>query len=166
MEEEREREREERTWPPTTATEGRASHRVGKAAVSAPWSPRTVQARWIRLTSAIKVSIGLCWEGRSESVEERKRSRRGRRKKKKRGRRRREAILLVGCLFCSVFSVTWLRFSLSEFFKICSLERVGMMGHVSERCVIIVDFSWVYSLRSWTVSSAPPVYFRICQFFF
>ena len=52
----REREREIETCPPTTATEGRDSHRVGRA-VSPPWSPRTVQALWILLTSPIKPSI-------------------------------------------------------------------------------------------------------------
>lgn len=42
------------TWPPTTATVGRASQRD---IPSPPWSPNTVQARWILLTSPIKLSI-------------------------------------------------------------------------------------------------------------
>lgn len=42
------------TWPPTTATEGRASQRD---IPSPPWSPNTVQALWILLTSPIKLSI-------------------------------------------------------------------------------------------------------------
>lgn len=42
------------TWPPTTATEGRASQRD---VPSPPWSPRTVQALWIRFTRPIKLSM-------------------------------------------------------------------------------------------------------------
>ena len=42
------------TWPPTTATEGRASQRD---IPSPPWSPKTVQARWILLTRPIKLCI-------------------------------------------------------------------------------------------------------------
>lgn len=50
-----------RTWPPTTATEGRASQSDNP---SPPWSPRTVQARWIRFTSPIKLSIvAIFFEG-------------------------------------------------------------------------------------------------------
>lgn len=41
-----------RTWPPTTATEGRASQRDMP---SPPWSPRTVQARWILLMRPIRL---------------------------------------------------------------------------------------------------------------
>lgn len=52
-----EKKEELRTWqtcPPTTATEGRASQRD---IPSPPWSPKTVQARWIRLTKPIKLSM-------------------------------------------------------------------------------------------------------------
>ena len=50
------------TWPPTTATEGRASQRD---IPSPPWSPRTVQALWILLTSPIKLSIvAIFWMNR------------------------------------------------------------------------------------------------------
>ena len=42
------------TWPPTTATEGRASQRD---IPWPPWSPRTVQALWILFISPIKLSI-------------------------------------------------------------------------------------------------------------
>lgn len=45
-----------RTWPPTTATEGRASQSVGKAE-SPPQSPSTVHALCILLTNPIKLSI-------------------------------------------------------------------------------------------------------------
>lgn len=49
-----ENERMKMTWPPTTATEGRASQRDMP---SPPWSPRTVQALCILLTKPIKLSI-------------------------------------------------------------------------------------------------------------
>lgn len=50
--------RREPTCPPTTATEGSASQRVGSALPSPPpWSPRTVQARWILLTRPIRLSM-------------------------------------------------------------------------------------------------------------
>lgn len=45
------------TWPPTTATEGRASQREENALSPPPWSPRAVQALWIRFTKPIKLSI-------------------------------------------------------------------------------------------------------------
>lgn len=55
------------TWPPTTATEGSASHRVGREAAPSPWSPRTVQARWMRFTSTmtfpmVAISADSGWE--------------------------------------------------------------------------------------------------------
>lgn len=57
------------TWPPTTATVGRASQRDMP---SPPWSPNTVHALWILFTKPIKLSIvaisenvekcSECWE--------------------------------------------------------------------------------------------------------
>lgn len=44
------------TWPPTTAMEGKASQRVGRA-LSSPWSPSAVHALCILFTNEIKVSI-------------------------------------------------------------------------------------------------------------
>jgi len=47
----------DKTWPPTTATEGRASHREDRALLSPPWSPTTVHALCIVLINTIKLSI-------------------------------------------------------------------------------------------------------------
>lgn len=64
------------TCPPTTATEGRASQRVGRAPSAPPWSPRTVQARWILLTRPIKLSMVVIAETLTLEFEARKRRRR------------------------------------------------------------------------------------------
>ena len=53
----------DRTWPPTTAIEGNASQRVGKA-LSSPWSPSAVHALCILLTNEIRFSI-RAWIGES-----------------------------------------------------------------------------------------------------
>lgn len=46
------------TWPPTTAMVGRDSQRVGRLAPSPPpWSPRAVQARWMRFIRPIRPSM-------------------------------------------------------------------------------------------------------------
>lgn len=48
------------TCPPTTTTEGSASHRVGNPmplSSASPWSPSAVHALWILFTSPIKLSI-------------------------------------------------------------------------------------------------------------
>ena len=44
------------TWPPTTAMVGRDSQRVGKS-LPPPWSPRAVQARWMRFINPIRPSM-------------------------------------------------------------------------------------------------------------
>jgi hypothetical protein len=44
------------TWPPTTAIVGSESHSVGSA-LSSPWSPRAVHARWSLLTREMRFSM-------------------------------------------------------------------------------------------------------------
>jgi hypothetical protein len=44
------------TWPPTTAMVGSDSQRVGKS-LPPPWSPRAVQARWMRFIIPIRLSM-------------------------------------------------------------------------------------------------------------
>ena len=44
------------TWPPTTAMVGSDSQRVGRSPPP-PWSPRAVQARWMRFISPIRPSM-------------------------------------------------------------------------------------------------------------
>ena len=73
------------TCPPTTATEGRASHRVGRAPSAPPWSPRTVQALWILLTRPIKLSMVVISETLTPEFETRRRRKRRERKEKDRG---------------------------------------------------------------------------------
>lgn len=43
-------------WPPTTAMVGSDSQRVGKS-LPPPWSPRAVQARWMRFIIPIRLSM-------------------------------------------------------------------------------------------------------------
>lgn len=116
-----------RTCPPTTATEGSDSQREWEA-WSAPWSPRSVHARWIRLTREINESIvaidsesgsgsglGSDWGSDSGSDGEVLKVRMKKRNKGKKRMRIREAIVweyfsYVVALF--VFCVWFLKFVL------------------------------------------------------
>lgn len=115
--------KEKRTWPPTTATEGSDSQREWEA-WSAPWSPRRVHARWIRLTREINefiVAIGsdsVSGSGSDSGSDEDEEVVKVRMKKRTKGKKRmriREAILCVG-----VFQLRYCAFRFScLIFKIC-----------------------------------------------